>query len=49
MDRSKPKGPDYLVMDNFFENFSLSEDDIILARKEAEEISKEICTDDVET
>ena len=24
MDRSKPKGPDFLVMDNFYENFSLS-------------------------
>ena len=24
MDRSKPKGPAFLVMDNFYENFSLS-------------------------
>ena len=43
MDRSKPKGPDYLIMDNFFENFSLNEADLRGARKEAEAIGSELC------
>ena len=35
MDRSKSKGPDYLVMDNFYENFSLNQADLFGARTEA--------------
>lgn len=36
MDRNKPKGPDYLVMDNFFENFDLNEADLLGARRDVE-------------
>ena len=44
MDRSKPKGPDYLIIDNFFDVFQdMQESDLINARKEAELISDQIC------
>ena len=44
MDRSKPKGPDYLIIDNFFDVFQdIPESDLIDARKEAELISDGIC------
>ena len=29
MDRSKPKGLDYLIMDDFFEIFNLNEDNLL--------------------
>ena len=36
MDRSKPKGPDYLVIDNFVEIFeSLDKTHLVRARKNA--------------
>ena len=36
MDKSKPKGLDYLIMDDFFEIFDLNETDLLYARREAE-------------
>ena len=36
MDKTKPKGPDYLIMDNFLENFELNVADLLYARREAE-------------
>ena len=48
MDKSKPKGLDYLVMDDFYEIFALNEDDLLNARREAEDISTNICTNDIE-
>ena len=38
MDRLRPKGPDYLIMDNLFENL-LEKTDLIHARSEAEDFS----------
>ena len=35
-DRSRPKGLDYLVMDNFKENFGLELSDLMNAKDEAE-------------
>ena len=49
MDKTKPKGPDYLIMDNFLENFELNVADLLYARREAEEISTEFCTNDIGT
>ena len=43
-DRTKPKGPDYLIIDSFLETFeSLEKADLINARSEAEEISNLVC------
>ena len=44
MNKNWPKGPDYLVMDNFLENFELKVADLLYARREAEEISTKVCT-----
>ena len=49
MDKNKPKGPDYLVMDNFFMNFDLNIADLLYARREAEDISTKVCTNDIGT
>ena len=37
-DRSRPKGPDYLIIDNFSHFFALGKADLIGARSEAKEI-----------
>ena len=37
MDRSKPKGLDYLIIDNVAKFFKLNKADLTDARKEAEE------------
>ena len=42
-DRSKPKGPDYLIIDNFTSLFELSKGDLFAAKKEAWKLSNEIC------
>ena len=47
MDRNKPKGPDYLIMDNLIESFDLKEEDLIGARKEMEKYSNKVCVGDV--
>ena len=44
MDRSRPKGPDYLIIDNFEETFpDLEKNDLINARSEAEKNAGDIC------
>ena len=44
MDRTRPKGPDYLVADNIFDILSdLTKDDLMAARSEAEELSSYVC------
>ena len=47
MDRNKPKGPDYLIMDNFFENFDLNEADLLGARKDVVQFSNKVCGTEV--
>ena len=47
MDRSRPKGPDYLVMDNLDEIFGLNKADLISARKEAEKLTEAICDEGI--
>ena len=37
------KGPDYLVIDNFAEIFGLEENDMAVARSEAEEAARLVC------
>ena len=44
MKKREPKGPDYLVIDNFAEYFGL--DDVLEIRKEAETLTNEICAKD---
>ena len=36
MDRSKPKGPDYIIMDDFINLFALDKSDLFNAKNEAE-------------
>ena len=44
MDRSKPKGPDYLIIDNLNEVFdSFEKANLVNARVSAEELSNDIC------
>ena len=44
MDRTKPKGPDYIVIDNLFEIFEdLNKDVLLAARKDAEQTTNELC------
>ena len=44
MDRSRPKGPDYLIMDKFDSTFlDLTTDDLMKFRSEAELISDKVC------
>ena len=38
MDRTRPKGPDFLIIDNFAEIFRLDKTDLMSARREAEDI-----------
>ena len=42
-DRSRSKGPDYLIIDNFANFFKLDKADLINARKEAEEMTDGLC------
>ena len=46
MDRSKPKGPDYLIIDNVAKFFKLNKADLTDARKEAEEIANFVCKEE---
>ena len=43
MDRTRPKGPDFLIMDNFAELFGLAKTDLIGARSEAEDLKEVAC------
>ena len=43
MDRARPKGPDYIIIDNFLDIFeSLEQDDLINAKSEVKAISETI-------
>ena len=44
MKRTNVKGPDFLIDDNFVENFELEKADLVNARKEAEIISTYVCS-----
>ena len=43
MDRTRPKGPDYLIIDNFAEAFGLEKADLMGARSEAEDLKEVVC------
>ena len=43
MDRARPKGPDYLIIDNFVEIFGIDKADLIDAKSVAEEIKEGTC------
>ena len=43
MDRTKPKGPDFLIIDDFAETFGLEKADLRGARSEAEAIKEVAC------
>ena len=43
MDRTRPKGPDYLIIDNFAEAFGLENADLLGARSEAEDLKEVVC------
>ena len=43
LDRSKPKGPDYLVVDDFLNLVALNKLDLLSARTEAEYLSNGYC------
>ena len=43
MDRTKPKGPDFLIIDDFAETFGLKKADLRGARSEAEDIKEVAC------
>ena len=44
MDRSRPKGPDYLIIDNFVDTFSdLEKADLIDARNEVQTLTERSC------
>ena len=44
MDKSRPKGPDYLIIDNFEDFFGDKNIDLYKARKEAKEITDHECS-----
>ena len=44
MKRTNDKGPDFLIDDDFAENFELEKDDLVNVRKEAEFISNYVCS-----
>ena len=47
MDRLRPKGPDYLIIDTFVDNFEiLEQDDLIKARNEAQSLTKKQCDEE---
>ena len=44
MDKSRPKGPDYLIIDNLVETFAdLEKADLTSARREVEKIVEHFC------
>ena len=43
MDRKRPKGPDYLIIDNFADFFLIDKADLIDAKREAEGMSDFSC------
>ena len=43
MDRSKPKGPSYFIIDNFSHYFKLERADLLGARDEAEQLANHVC------
>ena len=43
MDRKRPKGPDFLIIDNFVEMFGIDKADLIDARSESEQIKEAAC------
>ena len=45
MDRSRPKGPDYLVIDHFLDFSLLDYSDLIKAREEAEFLTEKECNE----
>ena len=42
MDRSRPKGPDYIIIDDFTDYFGDFKDTLLQARKEAEDLTGEL-------
>ena len=44
MDRSKPKGPSYFIIDNFSHYFKLERADLLGARDEAEQLANHVCS-----
>ena len=45
MDRSKPRGPAYFIIDNFTKYFKLDKTDLLNARNEVETLSLKACMD----
>ena len=45
MDRSKPKRPDYFVIDNFARYFKLDDDNLLGVKQEVKKISDVACAD----
>ena len=48
MDRKRPKGPDYLIIDNFADFFLIDKADLIDAKREAEGMSDFSCSSEIE-
>ena len=48
MDRKRPKGPDYLIIDNFADFFQIDMSDLIDAKREAEKMSDFSCNSEYE-
>ena len=48
MDRKRPKGPDYLIIDNFADLFEIDKADLINAKREAEGMPDFSCSSEVE-
>ena len=48
MDRKRPKGPDYLIIDNFADFFKIDKADLIDAKREAEGMSDFSCSSEIE-
>ena len=48
MDRKRPKGPDYLIIDNFVDFFEIDKADLIDAKREAEGMSDFSCSSEIE-
>ena len=47
MDRSKPKRPDYFVIDNFARYFKLDDDNLLGVKQEVKKISDVACADKI--
>ena len=48
MDKKRPKGPDYLIVDNFADFFQIDKADLIDAKREAEEMTDFSCNSEIE-